>query len=105
MRVHTHIPSCIADHTPSASKVPDYKSGYEGTTKCLNESLTLLQVGVLQCQSVHGSIVLTSASLADYLDLYLIHKAPVGTAARLDTWKALIDAKKSGKVRSIGVSN
>ena len=48
----------------------------------------------------------------DYLDLYLIH-APwpwsnVGadcTEGNIEAWKALIDLKKEGKLRSIGVSN
>ena len=44
-------------------------------------------------------------TFADYIDLYLIHSAPSGTQLRLDTWRALLDAKKSGKVRSVGVSN
>ena len=48
----------------------------------------------------------------DYLDLYLIH-APwpwsnVGidcTEGNIQAWKAMIDLKKEGKIRSIGVSN
>lgn len=41
----------------------------------------------------------------DYLDMYLIHSPPSGTKHRLETWRAFIDAKKQGKVRTIGVSN
>ncbi|KZS89253.1 Aldo/keto reductase [Sistotremastrum niveocremeum HHB9708] len=41
----------------------------------------------------------------NYIDLYLIHDPLSGKAKRLDTWKALVDAKKAGKIRSIGVSN
>ena len=41
----------------------------------------------------------------DYVDLYLIHWAKPAQGKYLDTWKALIEAQKQGKVRSIGVSN
>ena len=50
----------------------------------------------------------------DYLDLLLIHwpgaaplkpDDPANTTIRLETWKALIELKKSNKVRDIGVSN
>ncbi|KAH9999929.1 Aldo/keto reductase [Russula vinacea] len=41
----------------------------------------------------------------DYLDLYLIHSAYGGKAIRLEAWKALLAAKKAGKLRSVGVSN
>jgi len=41
----------------------------------------------------------------DYLDLFLIHSAYGGKDVRLDAWKALLAAKKAGKLRSVGVSN
>ena len=48
----------------------------------------------------------------DYLDLYLIHApwpwSDVGsdcTEGNIAAWKAMIDLKKEGKIRSIGVSN
>jgi len=40
----------------------------------------------------------------DRVDLYLIH-APYGGPERLSQWRALIELQKSGKARSIGVSN
>jgi len=41
----------------------------------------------------------------DYIDLFLIHDPLSGPQKRIETWRALIDAKKAGKIRSIGVSN
>lgn len=38
----------------------------------------------------------------DYLDLYLIHQ-PYGKVD--EAWRAMVEAKKEGKIRSIGVSN
>ena len=43
--------------------------------------------------------------MPDYIDLYLIHNPSKGSQLRLDTYKALVDAKKAGKLRDIGVSN
>lgn len=40
----------------------------------------------------------------EYVDLYLIH-SPHGGPQRLNEWKALLELKRSGKARSIGVSN
>ena len=39
----------------------------------------------------------------DYIDLYLIHWPESGK--RLDSWRALVELRKQGKCRSIGVSN
>ncbi|CAL1708215.1 unnamed protein product [Somion occarium] len=41
----------------------------------------------------------------DYIDLYLIHSPPAGKENRLTKYKALLEAKRQGKVRTVGVSN
>jgi len=41
----------------------------------------------------------------DYFDLFLVHAPYGGSEARCGTWKALVEAQKAGKIRSIGVSN
>ncbi|THU83390.1 aldo-keto reductase [Dendrothele bispora CBS 962.96] len=40
-----------------------------------------------------------------YIDLYLIHGPIGGPKARMDSWKAVCDAQKEGKLKSIGISN
>jgi 2,5-diketo-D-gluconate reductase A len=40
----------------------------------------------------------------DHVDLYLIH-APFAGERRIEQWKALIEARRLGKTRAIGVSN
>jgi 2,5-diketo-D-gluconate reductase A len=41
----------------------------------------------------------------DYVDLYLIHWPGHDRQRRTDSWRALIEAQKLGKAKSIGVSN
>ncbi|KAG8213552.1 Aldo/keto reductase [Butyriboletus roseoflavus] len=41
----------------------------------------------------------------DYIDLFLIHDPFSGTERRLATYRALLDAQKAGKIRTVGVSN
>lgn len=41
----------------------------------------------------------------DYVDLYLIHAPSAFRGKYLESWKALIEIQKTGKARSIGVSN
>ncbi|KAI0697744.1 Aldo/keto reductase [Cerioporus squamosus] len=41
----------------------------------------------------------------DYIDLMLLHSPLSGKERRLEAYKALIEARNQGKVRSIGVSN
>jgi diketogulonate reductase-like aldo/keto reductase len=65
------------------SKVWNDYQGYNKTLMAFEESITKLKV--------------------EYLDLYLIHW-PVEESF-LDTWKAMEDIYKSGRVKAIGVSN
>lgn len=43
--------------------------------------------------------------MIDYIDLFLIHDPLSGKQRRLETWRALLEAKKAGKLRTVGVSN
>jgi diketogulonate reductase-like aldo/keto reductase len=61
------------------------QSGYKETTEAINASLRALKL--------------------DYIDLYLNHSPYGGRTARKGTWRALVEAQKEGKIRSIGVSN
>jgi diketogulonate reductase-like aldo/keto reductase len=58
-------------------------------------------------QGYASAIKACEASLArlklDYIDLYLIHWPERGR--RLDSWRALVELRRQGKCRSIGVSN
>jgi len=74
------------------SKLASHLKGYDITKKYFKESLDDLQL--------------------DYLDLYLIHApwpwSDIGkdcTDGNIESWKAMIDLYKEGKIRSIGVSN
>lgn len=74
-----------------ASKVWKTEMGYEETKAALNRSLEKLQM--------------------EYLDLYLIHW-PIPSAncedwkqLDIDTWRAMEELQKEGKIRAIGLSN
>ncbi|KAA1473810.1 Aldo/keto reductase [Dentipellis sp. KUC8613] len=41
----------------------------------------------------------------DYIDLFLIHDPMSGSERRLATYRALLEARDKGKIRSVGVSN
>ncbi|KAA8894748.1 NADP-dependent oxidoreductase domain-containing protein [Sphaerosporella brunnea] len=69
------------------TKLPPRLRGYAATVEAIQ--------GVLD----------QNPELEGYIDLYLIH-APYGTREeRLGQWKAMVEAAKAGKVRSLGVSN
>ncbi|KAL4954449.1 NADP-dependent oxidoreductase domain-containing protein [Aspergillus filifer] len=67
------------------TKIPPKANGYQNAKRSIDESLK--QAGT------------------DYFDLILIHAPYGGKTDRLGTWDALVEAQKSGKTRSIGVSN
>jgi methylglyoxal/glyoxal reductase len=65
------------------TKLWNSDQGYASAIKACNTSLARLKL--------------------DYIDLYLIHWPESGR--RLDSWRALVELRKQGKCRSIGVSN
>ena len=67
------------------SKVPPKSLGYEAAKKAIES--TFFQTGL------------------DYIDLYLIHAPYGGKEQRCGAWKALAEAQKAGKIRSLGISN
>lgn len=67
------------------SKLPGRHHGYDEAHRSIDETL--------------GNLGL------DHVDLYLIHWPNTSVGKFVDTWKALVDLRDSGKVRSIGVSN
>ncbi|RDW63456.1 aldo-keto reductase-1 [Coleophoma cylindrospora] len=67
------------------SKSPPDQHGYDATVKGFEASL--------------------QKSGLDYIDLYLLHTPFGGKEGRIGGWKALLEAQRAGKVRSIGVSN
>ncbi|KAF3386981.1 putative oxidoreductase [Penicillium rolfsii] len=67
------------------SKIPPGSMGYEKAKQAVEESI--------------------AAANLEYIDLMLIHAPYGGKDARLGTWRALVEAQKAGKIRSLGVSN
>lgn len=57
------------------------------------------------CYSSQAHLVLPDDVAIDYIDLYLIHDPLSGKVKRLETYRALLDAQKAGKIRTVGVSN
>ena len=70
------------------TKVPATKVSYKDATQVIQESF--------EKATKYG---------LGYIDLILIHAPYGGKEGRLGAWKALVEAQKAGKVRSIGVSN
>lgn len=68
-----------------SSKLPGRHHHYEEARQQIEESLMAMDL--------------------DYFDLYLIHWPNPKQDLYVEAWQALIDAKKAGLIRSIGVSN
>lgn len=67
------------------TKVWNDNHGYDKTMRAFEESMRLMEL--------------------DYLDMYLIHWPVPSYDKYVETWRALIQLQKDGRVRSIGVSN
>lgn len=67
------------------SKVPNQDQGYDETRRSFDG--TMADLGI------------------EELDLYLIHWPAPAKGEALNTWKALIELREEGRIRSIGVSN
>ncbi|KAJ6096320.1 hypothetical protein N7486_007066 [Penicillium sp. IBT 16267x] len=67
------------------TKIPPGSMGYKATKQAIDKSL--------------------QEAATEYFDLILLHAPYGGKEARLGSWRALVEAQKAGKIRSIGVSN
>ncbi|KAL2815210.1 NADP-dependent oxidoreductase domain-containing protein [Aspergillus cavernicola] len=67
------------------TKIPPAATGYDAARQSIEDSLKKAQT--------------------EYFDLILIHAPFGGKEGRLGSWRALVEAQKAGKTRSIGVSN
>ncbi|KAK2768416.1 hypothetical protein FQN54_000271 [Arachnomyces sp. PD_36] len=67
------------------TKVPPKEMGYDKAKAAIEASLENSQI--------------------DYIDLLLIHAPFGGKGARQGSWRAVVEAQRAGKVRSIGISN
>ena len=68
------------------------------TTKCFNDDHGYEEAG----RALRASL---NRLGMDFVDLYLIHWPVPSRDRYVETWKAFIDAREEGLVRSIGVSN
>ena len=73
------------DQITVASKLPGRHHEYDAALKAIEESV--LRMGL------------------DYIDLYLIHWPNPLEDKYVEAWEALVDAQKTGLIRSIGLSN
>ncbi len=73
------------DEIAVTSKIPGRHHGYDDAIRSTHESLERLGL--------------------DYLDLHLIHWPNPSQDRYPETWRALVDLREQGLVRSIGVSN
>ncbi|QDK38042.1 aldo/keto reductase [Bdellovibrio sp. NC01] len=67
------------------TKLWNENQGYDSTLSAFEQSMKKLKL--------------------DYLDMYLIHWPSPHRGLFVDTWKALIQLRKEGRVKTIGVSN
>lgn len=88
----------------AATKCISKTHGYESTLSAVDISLERFGMGTRRCRYIGRGRALTGVWI-DYVDLYLIHDPFKGKELRLQTYRALLEAQKAGKIRTVGVSN
>lgn len=76
--------------------------GYEAAKQAIEESVAAADLGYID---LYEPLALGLRSCTNVLDSMLIHAPYGGKEKRLGTWRALVEAQKAGKIRSLGVSN
>lgn len=88
------------------SKVPRTCMGYEKAKQAIEESLAASNIEYIDLYVIASRLAATfKMHKTDNSTSMLIHAPYGGKEARLGTWRALVEAQKAGKVRSLGVSN
>ncbi|CAE6500773.1 unnamed protein product [Rhizoctonia solani] len=100
---YRHIDSAQAYRNENAVGLAVKESGLKRedlfiTTKCVSKShgYDKTLAGVDESLSKFGF---------DYIDLFLIHDPFSGATKRIETYKALLECRDKGKIKSVGVSN
>ena len=88
-----------------ATKCASASHGYESTLKGVQQSLASMRLGEFAQLNSFPYHIINYINRLDYVDLFLVHDPMSGKERRLATYKALLEAKASGKIRTVGVSN
>jgi len=96
-QVGVGIKAAGADRTKLFITSKAWQSDFEDTESAVVDSLQNLKYGLEGTREPLGS--------SDYYDLYLLHSPHGGKELRLKAYRGLLDAKKKGLVRTVGVSN
>jgi diketogulonate reductase-like aldo/keto reductase len=84
------------------TKIPPGSMGYERTARAVDTSLKEAEQDYFDLYSPLSSI---NSKNNTNICRILIHAPYGGKQARLGSWRALVEAQKAGKTKSIGVSN
>lgn len=100
---YRHVDSAVAYRNEAGSADGIKKSGVPREQVFFTTKIPPKDLGYETAkQHIENSLKETGFN---YIDLYLIHAPYGGKEARIGAWKALVEAVKAGKIRSIGVSN
>ncbi|KAJ5770328.1 uncharacterized protein N7511_002379 [Penicillium nucicola] len=100
---YRHIDSAAAYRNERESVTAIEKAGLKRSDVFLTTKVSPKATGYEAAkQSIEGSL---EKAETDYFDLILLHAPFGGKEGRLGAWRALVEAQRTKKARSIGVSN